>query len=168
MACVFDKDFPITPDGRYRYGHFQESLAKNVTCDGSMYLRPDDNGSLLPWPYTLLWLVVHTPTVIVRVMRWDKAQILSICLAFMTVVGSTLAYKSTKLKPGGILVWMPVSHILDVGAMMQICCLLIEEHGVTPLKTALLGQANSVLRRVPVILFPKRRASHPSKFEAGS
>jgi hypothetical protein len=166
MACVLDEDFLITPDRGFRFGQFEESLAKNVTCDGSSYLRPDDNGSLLPWPYTLFWLIVHSPTVIVRVMRWDKAQILSVCLALLTLVGSIQAYKSTNLEPERILVWMPVAHILDVGAMMQICCLLIEKRGFAPLRRVLIRETGAFLGQTPGLFFLRRILSRASKFEA--
>lgn len=66
--------------------HFYESWTKSQPCVELLsYVRPDDAGSILPWPYTLAWFLVHFLITLIRVHRWERVQALSIILAIITV-----------------------------------------------------------------------------------
>lgn len=163
MACELSPNQTI---GNYQFYQFEESLRRNVACDGSTYLRPDDAGSMLPWPYALFWLLIHIPTVIIRVVRWEKAQVLSLILASVSVAVSIQSYTSTALLPEKALVWVPVLLILDVGAMIQVFWLLVEEEGFRPL-------AKALRRKIQAIVHAGRGSSHgdaisPSNGSTGS
>jgi hypothetical protein len=146
MACNFSPNQTISTAHGYQYYQFEESLSRNITCDGSTYLRPDEAGSMLPWPYALFWLLVHIPSVIIRVVRWEKAQVLSLILASISVAISIQSYISTELTPENVLVWMPILLLLDVGAMIQVFWLLVEEEGFWPLAKTLLRKMPAVIR----------------------
>ncbi|KAG4266784.1 hypothetical protein FPRO04_13079 [Fusarium proliferatum] len=110
---------------------FYESWTKSQPCvELSSYVRPDDAGSILPWPYTLAWFLVHFPITLIRVHRWERVQALSIILAIIT------AYTNS-VHPESVLMWMPIFVVLDIGAMMQLAFLIIEDSGFRPLVQAL-------------------------------
>ena len=90
------------------------------------FLRPDDGGVLLPWLYTVIVLVIHIPTVLVRVLKWQRTQ--ALCLAFttFTVIVYIQAFVSTKFDPSKILMWNPIILIVDAGSMLQLFFLIIE------------------------------------------
>jgi hypothetical protein len=135
----------ISDAHNYQFYQFSKSWLQNILCDGATYLRPDASGSILPWPYTLCWLIIHLPTVIIRVMRWEKAQTLSLVLALISVAWSIQAYKSTGLTPEHVLVWMPVTLLLDVGAVMQVFWLVVEDAGFRPLVDALVRSVRTTV-----------------------
>ncbi|RFN41871.1 hypothetical protein FIE12Z_12914 [Fusarium flagelliforme] len=118
-------------------GDFYESWTKSEPCvELSSYIRPDDAGSILPWPYTLAWFLLHFPITLIRVHRWEKVQALSIILAIITVWFQLQAYTNS-IQPESILVWMPIFVVLDIGAMMQLAFLIVEENGLHKLLHAL-------------------------------
>ncbi|TLD18828.1 Formate dehydrogenase [Venturia nashicola] len=122
--------FPITS--------WSKSLANLRTCDsgagrgaGFTYFRPDagkrSRGALQPYVFVIAQILLHFPTCLVRVARWDKIQVFSIVLAVVNIAITIQAYVSTRLVPGQVLVWTPVTLILDAGAMLQIYVLIIED-----------------------------------------
>ncbi|KAL9623293.1 MAG: hypothetical protein Q9160_002400 [Pyrenula sp. 1 TL-2023] len=90
------------------------------------YLRPDTAGALLPWMYAVIVIVVHIPTVLIRVVKWERVQTLCLVLTFFTAVVYVQAYVSTKFEASKILVWTPVILIIDAGSMLQLFFLVIE------------------------------------------
>ncbi|KAM0323266.1 hypothetical protein ACHAQA_008857 [Verticillium albo-atrum] len=131
--CALDPDTFIgtnsTDNSTLVFSDFAVSLANIAPCGAPTYLRPDPGGCLLPWPYTLAWILVHLPVTVLRVNRWEKVQTLSIILAFFSVYFTAQAY-TTHLVPDQVMVWMPLAIVLDVGAMMQLVFLIIQENGV--------------------------------------
>lgn len=152
MSPLFVMDCPFPPNttlgstnNTAQYWQFNESLDQQVKCTETTYLplRPDIAGSLLPWPYTLGWLLIHAPLVLIRVARWEKVQALSLILAAAGIASSVQAYSSTERRPEDVLVWTPLTVILDVGAVMQLFFLVVESskgecvNGFIPLLGAL-------------------------------
>lgn len=90
------------------------------------YLRPNDGGALLPWMYTVIVIIVHIPTVLIRVIKWERVQTWSLVLTFFTVVVYIQAFVSTKFEASKILVWTPIILIIDAGSMLQLFFLVIE------------------------------------------
>ena len=90
------------------------------------YIRPSSGGALLPWIYTVVVIIVHVPTVIIRVVRWELVQSWCLIFTFFTVVVYIQAYVSTQFDPAKILVWTPVILIIDAGSMLQVFFLVIE------------------------------------------
>ncbi|KAH7231047.1 hypothetical protein BKA59DRAFT_488761 [Fusarium tricinctum] len=116
---------------------FYESWSKSQPCvELSSYIRPDDAGSILPWPYTLAWFFIHFPITLIRVHRWERVQALSIILAIITIWFQLQAYTNS-IHPESVLVWMPIFVVLDIGAMMQLAFLIVEDNGFRPLLQAL-------------------------------
>lgn len=97
------------------------TVATNTT-----YLRPDTGGALLPWIYAVIVIVIHIPTVLIRVVKWERVQTLCLVLTFFTAVVYIQAYVSTKFEASKILVWTPVILIIDAGSMLQLFLLVIE------------------------------------------
>ncbi|KAI9711921.1 MAG: hypothetical protein M1812_007075 [Candelaria pacifica] len=110
------------------WNQLQASSARNLA--GKSYLRPDKGGALLPWIYTLVVLIAHLPTVILRVVKWEAAQTWCLAATTLTVVVYSLAYVSTKLEGDKILVWTPLVLVIDAGAMAQIFFLICEDRHV--------------------------------------
>jgi len=92
------------------------------------YIRPDIGGALLPWDLTAFMLLLHIPLFIVRIVRFDKAQLISIILAALSLCFTIQAFVSTRLEPSKILVWMPLTSVVDAGNMLHIACLVDEEN----------------------------------------
>ncbi|KAF2675875.1 hypothetical protein K458DRAFT_482123 [Lentithecium fluviatile CBS 122367] len=136
MSCQFPPDYAIA-DG-VTYSQFNSSFADKLVC-ASTYLRPDPGGAMLPWLYTLFLLLFHLPACIIRAVRWESAQYLALGLALFNIAVTVQTYVSTKLRPSEILVWMPLTLMLDIGAMLQMVILILElpGHSVTILKRAL-------------------------------
>ncbi|KAK7751971.1 hypothetical protein SLS62_006114 [Diatrype stigma] len=127
MDCAIAPNTTIgSPKSEVQYWQFQVSLDQHANCTETTYLRPDIAGSILPWPYTLAWLLIHIPLVLIRVARWEKVQMLSLFLAAVSIASFTQAYSSTQRRPEEILVWSPLTVILDVGAVMQLFFLVVE------------------------------------------
>jgi hypothetical protein len=101
---------------------------------------------MLPWLGSLLLLVFHLPTCIIRAIKWESAQYLvGICrltlminvntdlqqalgLASLGIALTIQAYVSTSMRAAEVLVWMPLTLVLDAGAMLQMFVLIIEKH----------------------------------------
>jgi hypothetical protein len=94
----------------YTYGDFLDSLGRGASCGIASYLRPDVGGSLLPWLYTVVAIVIHLPVVLVRVARWERVQMISLVLAAFTIILTIQSYISTNLAPEKVLVWVSFSH----------------------------------------------------------
>jgi hypothetical protein len=54
-------------------------------------------------------------------------QVLSLALAVFAAACTVQSFVSTRFKPEGVLVWMPLTLPLDAGAMMQLMALIVEE-----------------------------------------
>ncbi|KAF6824975.1 hypothetical protein CMUS01_10012 [Colletotrichum musicola] len=118
------------------FSAFDSSRRNMEPCGEPTYLRPDPGGCLLPWPYTMALILIHLPVTVLRVTRWEKVQALSLILAFFSVYFTLQAY-TTDLTPQQVMVWMPLAIVLDVGSMMQLVFLAVEENGVALLWCAL-------------------------------
>ena len=92
----------------------------------SSYIRPNSGGALLPWIYTMIVIVFHIPTVIIRVVRWELVQIWSLVFTFFTVAVYIQAYVSSQFDPAKILVWTPIILVIDAGSMLQVFFLILE------------------------------------------
>jgi hypothetical protein len=126
MSCRFAPDFEIAPG--VIYSQFNSSFDDHVICPAT-YLRPDPGGALLPWLYTLFLLLFHLPACIMRAVRWESAQYLALGLAWVNIAVTIQAYVSTRLDPAKVLVWMPLTLMLDIGAMLQMVVLILEMEG---------------------------------------
>jgi hypothetical protein len=85
----------------------------------SSYLRPD-GFALLPWIYTVIILIVHIPTVIIRVLRLEKSQLWCLACTFLTIIVYIQGYISTGFSRETILIWTPLPLIIDAGSMLQV------------------------------------------------
>lgn len=94
---------------------------------GSSYIRPDVGGALLPWIYTIIVIIVHVPTVVVRVVRWQMVQTWCLASTILTLVITIQGYKSTAFAPDMILTWTPLLLVIDAGSMAQVLFLIIED-----------------------------------------
>ncbi|KAH7159293.1 hypothetical protein DER46DRAFT_627641 [Fusarium sp. MPI-SDFR-AT-0072] len=84
--------------------------------------------------YTLFLLFFHLPACIIRALRWESAQYLALGLALFGVAICIQSYLSTGLEAGEVLVWMPLTLMLDIGAIMQIVVRIIEKYKSQPLQ----------------------------------
>jgi len=125
MTCQFSPNTTLVSN--FTFSVFIASQADNITCP-STYLRPDPGGALIPWLYSLFLLLFHLPACVLRVVRWQSAQYLSLGLAALSIALCIQSYISTSLVAEEILVWMPLTLMLDVGAMLQMVVLLIEKN----------------------------------------
>lgn len=71
---------------------------------------------------------------------------LALVLAGVSVAFCIQAYSSTGRRPDEVLVWMPLTLLLDVGATLQVFWLIVEDAGFRPLVCAL---RQWVVRAVP-------------------
>lgn len=120
---------------------------------------------MLPWPFTLIWLAIHFPMVVIRATRWEKVQVLSLVLAVVSFGTAMQAYVSTQMRGDDILVWMPLTLLLDAGAMMQMFWLIVEEAGLEE-EERRRGVETSLFEKTKVIcyaLFGKIYQIPPSK-----
>jgi len=136
--CVDNSTNIGPPELGLTFQNFTISWVVQASCGLASYIRPDDAGSILPWPYTLGWFLVHFPITLIRVHRWERVQALSIILAIVTIYFQLQAY-SNGLEPDSVLVWMPIFVVLDIGAMMQLVFLIMEDGGFKRLKEAFLA-----------------------------
>ena len=104
----------------------QASLNNLTNFPSTSYLRPNTGGSLLPWIYTVVLILLHLPMVIIRVVRWEAVQSWCLVASFFTVVVYTQAYISTQFDPAKVLVWTPIILVIDAGSMLQVFFLVIE------------------------------------------
>ncbi|KAM7211252.1 hypothetical protein V8F06_013370 [Rhypophila decipiens] len=129
MSCGYKPGDAIV--GGFDFSFFPASAAQSITC-AINHVRPDPGGALLPWLYTLFLLPFHLPASVLRALRWESAQYFALALALFSAVLCVQSYTSTGLAANQVLVWMPLTLIQDVGAMMQMVILIIErdeKHG---------------------------------------
>ncbi|KAH7013973.1 hypothetical protein EDB80DRAFT_569285 [Ilyonectria destructans] len=137
MSCQFAPNSTIVPG--VEHWQFVKSIEAKVICP-STYLRPDPGGALIPWLYAVFLLLFHLPACIIRALRWESAQYLALSLALLSVAMCIQSYMSTRLAASKVLVWMPLTLMLDVGAMLQMVVLIVEmyePHGTRRLGNAL-------------------------------
>lgn len=89
------------------------------------YIRQDAGTVIIPWIYSLVLVLLHFPLVLVRVLKWDAGQMWSIAMAIFSLSLTSLAYQSTAFDPNQIYIWLPITLVIDVGAVMQVILLLI-------------------------------------------
>jgi hypothetical protein len=103
--------------------HWRDAFNSQIyNLTGSSYLRPDIGGALLPWIYTAIVIVVHIPTVIIRVQRWEMVQTWCLAATLLTVVLYAQAYVSTAFAAEQVLTWTPLLLVIDAGSMLQLSC----------------------------------------------
>ena len=150
LACSIDPNTTVSKALSLQFHNFDLSRANIGPCladTDATYIRPSDGGSLLPWPYSLAWLLVHLPVTVLRISHWQRVQTLSVVLAVFSVYFTLQAY-TTHLEPHQVLVWTPLPIILDVGAMMQLAFLIARENGVLLLWCAVKDSIRRI--RVPI------------------
>lgn len=150
MSCSFPDSFQIATN--VFYSAFTASLADALQC-AETYLRPDPGGSLLPWLWAFFLLLLHFPACVIRASRWESAQYLALSLAVLNLAITLQAYLSTKLKPEEVLVWMPLTLLLDIGAMMQLVVLILERHGIKPLQLAVKDALRTAKKTIVVFFW---------------
>lgn len=116
-------DLPI-PNTSLTYGDVLNGTHQGI--QGAWYLRPDTGGAVLPWAYTIIVIVIHAPTVIIRVVRWEMVQTWSLAATLLTAILYTQAYVSTKFAPDQVLTWTPILLLIDAGSMLQLFVLVVE------------------------------------------
>ncbi|KAL9117883.1 MAG: hypothetical protein Q9187_005573, partial [Circinaria calcarea] len=99
---------------------------------GNWYLRPDAGGAIIPWVYTIIIFVLHTPTVIIRVVKWEIVQTWCLLSTTLTVAVYIQAYVSTKFAADKILTWTPILLLIDAGSMLQLFMLVVEAGDLVP------------------------------------
>lgn len=161
-----DESIPVVANKTSLPLNYFNVTGSTTDCGKTTYIRPYHGGSLLPWPYTLVLLIIHLPVTIMRVRRWQKVQALSIVLAVISIFVTVQAY-TTQLKPDLVMVWMPLPITLDIGAMMQLAFLIIQENGAVilwrSLKHSLRLPANRISYPYPSSVTDRRA----SKTEGG-
>lgn len=125
MSCNFSPNTTVSTG--LQWWQVADTLAQNRTCQAS-YLRPDVGGALLPWLFAVIQIIIHLPVIIARVARWEDVQTLSIVLAIFNVAVVAQGYAATKLAPEHVLVWSPMTLVIDAGAMLQLMVLVRAMH----------------------------------------
>jgi hypothetical protein len=99
----------------------------------------------MPWLPTLLFLLLHLPACVIRAIRWESGQYLvcgparvhglvltnfgqALGLAMFSIALAVQSFISTRLRANEVLVWMPLTIVLDVGAVSQMVVLIIEKY----------------------------------------
>ena len=91
------------------------------------YIRPDAGIATMPWLYSSLFLALHLPLVLVRVLKWNVGQWWSLVMAAFSLSIVSLTYASTQWDPNQIYAWQPITLIGDLGAVVQVLVLVIEQ-----------------------------------------
>jgi hypothetical protein len=99
---------------------------ENCTSIPHSYIRPNAGVALIPWIYGLILFTSHLPLVLVRVLKWEAGQIWSIAMAAFSVALTVSTYCSTRMQAEKVYVWLPITLVIDVGAMLQVFILIIE------------------------------------------
>ncbi|KIL93689.1 hypothetical protein FAVG1_02249 [Fusarium avenaceum] len=153
-ACLDNTTQVGPPQMGLTVADFYAAWTRSQPCvELSSYIRPDDAGSILPWPYTLAWFLIHFPVTLIRVHRWERVQALSIILAIITIWFQLQAYTNS-IHPESVLVWMPIFVVLDIGAMMQLAFLIVEDNGF-----------RSLLKALPKVIQRKRQSNECTRNE---
>ncbi|KAF8541126.1 hypothetical protein BDD12DRAFT_879299 [Trichophaea hybrida] len=99
-----------------------------IRCEAAAtYIRSDIGGSLMPWHLVAILFLVHLPLVIARVACWEKSRIISLVVAFFDALIIIQAYASTQLDSTKVMVWTPILLVIDVGAILQVVILMIND-----------------------------------------
>jgi hypothetical protein len=162
MSCYYPDSFSIALN--VTYSAFKDSLAENVACLDT-YLRPKAANTLMPWLYALFLLLFHLPACFIRAVRWESAQYLALALAVLGIALTLQAYQSTALKAEEILVWMPLTLVLDVGAMLQMVVLILEKHGFWCLWWALRDALSAGCKSAVVVFTTCLPSKHKAREE---
>jgi hypothetical protein len=93
-------------------------------------------------------------------VRWESAQYLALGLALFNIAVTIQSYVSTKLDPAEVLVWMPLTLMLDIGAMLQMVILILEIKGCTI--RSLRGALGEQMRRTARPFFGNAAANTPA------
>ncbi|KAH7077246.1 hypothetical protein FB567DRAFT_146200 [Paraphoma chrysanthemicola] len=128
MSCNFSSNYEIG------FGITYAAFETLIEVCPATYIRPDPGGAMMPWFLSLVLLLFHLPTCIIRAVRWESAQYMALGLAMLGITLTVQAYVSTALKAEEVLVWMPLTLVLDVGAMLQMVMLILEKHDERALK----------------------------------
>ena len=120
-------DLPI-PNTSLLYGDVLNGTHQAI--EGAWYLRPDTGGAVLPWVYTIILIVIHAPTVIIRVVRWEMVQTWCLVATFLTVVLFIQTYASTQFAPDQVLTWTSIVLVIDAGSMLQLFVLVLEKESL--------------------------------------
>jgi hypothetical protein len=127
MSCQISPNTTVAGD--LQYWRWNESIQHIVDC-GATYIRPDNGCSLQPWLLVVFQIIIHSPAVLVRMARWERVQIFSLALASVNIAIYIQAYVSTGLTAHQVLVWTPLTLILDAGSLLQVLVLIIEGIGL--------------------------------------
>ena len=127
--CSFDSNTIISPESNITWA---QALTEPLrTFAGPSFLRPHIGGAFQPWVITVIVLVLHLPVVIIRVVRWEYAQILCLVSSLFTIIVAQ-AYASTLFQSSRVLTWTPLPLVIGAGSMAHILFLVIEEFGILP------------------------------------
>jgi hypothetical protein len=127
MSCPINSTDFLIPGNNATYGDFTDSAIKLTKC-GLTYIRPAPAGAMIPWIYALAAFLFHMPACVIRIVRWESAQYLALVLAVIDITICIQSYVSTGRRPAEVLVWMPLTIVLDFSAMLQLVVLIYEEH----------------------------------------
>ncbi|KAF2416698.1 hypothetical protein EJ08DRAFT_703570 [Tothia fuscella] len=116
-----------TKIGNFTFGQYQSAYNRNLPCGDSTYIRANIAGALYPWPYLVPITLIHGPVLWERIYHWEKVQVIALCLAGYIMVTTIMGYWSTSFDPRQVLVWMPLTVVLDCGAMLQLYFLISEK-----------------------------------------
>ena len=100
--------------------------APNCSSIPHSYIRPNSGVALIPWIYGLVLFSSHLPLVLIRVLKWEAGQVWSLVMAAFSVGLTISAFCSTRMQAEKVYVWLPITLVIDVGAMLQIFILIIE------------------------------------------
>lgn len=110
-----------------QYRQFQPSLGQHANGTETTYLRRDIAGFILPWLYTLAWLLIHIAARADRHRAFSgrRWQMLSLFLAAVSIASFTQEHPA---QAGGDprLVWSPLAVIVDVWAFKQLFFPVVE------------------------------------------
>src|SRR5439155_1650478 len=98
-------------------------------CTSVSYLRPDTGGALIPWAYSILLIIIHIPTLMIRFVRWEASQSWTILFTLFTVFIFIQGFQSTQLTADKVFVWTPLTLVIDAGSMLHLCVLILEGEG---------------------------------------
>lgn len=110
------------------------------------YIRPDEE-ALLPWPVTLLVIIIHLPIVVLRVYKFEIVQTWCFIFTGFTIIIYVQAYVSTKFQAIDILVWTPLLLVIDAGSMSQIFFLLNDDINFWPVVKRAYKKVRAMLRK---------------------
>ena len=126
--CSFDSNATISPESSITWGQALTEPLRRFA--GPSYLRPSIGGALQPWVITVIILILHIPVVIIRVVRWENAQILCLVATLFSNIVVAQAYASTQFQASKVLTWTPLLLVIDAGSMAHIFFLVIEEFNI--------------------------------------